>query len=83
MRSASGGKVDANVTNEVSVRQVGTLAVTQSGTWVMQLASGGTIPVRVTGGRMVVDIGGGLEGLAIELDEVEVGLRSLGALIAS
>ena len=54
--------------------------MTQSGAWVMQLAGGGTIPVRVEGGRMVVDIGSGLEGLAIELDEVEVGLRALGAI---
>ena len=60
------GQVDANITNEVGVRQVGTFAVTQSGAWVMQLAGGGTIPVRVEGGRMVVDIGSGLEGLAIE-----------------
>ena len=75
--------IDANVINTVGVKQVGVVQVSQSGAWVMQLAGGGTIPVRVAGGRMVVDIGSGLEGLAIELDEVEVGLRSLGALIAS
>ena len=74
------GQVDANITNEVGVRQVGTFAVTQTGAWVMQLAGGGTIPVRVVGGRMEVDIASGLEGLAIELDEVEVGLRALGAI---
>ena len=74
------GQVDANITNEVGVRQVGTFAVTQSGAWVMQLAGGRTIPVRVVGGRMEVDIASGLEGLAIELDEVEVGLRALGAI---
>ncbi len=72
--------IDANVVNQVAVKQVGVVQVSQSGEWVMQLSSGGTIPVRVEGGRMVVDIAGGLEGLAVSLADEEVGLRSVGAL---
>ena len=55
--------VNANVLNTVAVKQVGVVQVTQGGEWVVQLAGGGTLPVRVEGGRMVVDIAGGLEGL--------------------
>lgn len=75
-----GGKVDANVTNEVSVKQVGTVKVTQEGEWVIQLASGATIPVYNQGGHVTVDIAGGLEGLAIQLADEEVGLRAVGAI---
>ena len=84
-----GGNVDANVVNKtlntnvvntVGVKHVGALAVTQSGEWVMQLSGGGTLPVRVEGGRMVVDIAGGLEGLAVNLADTEVGLRAVGAI---
>ena len=72
--------IDANVVNTVGVKQVGTFAVTQGGEFVVQLSGGGTLPVRVEGGRMVVDIAGGLEGLAVQLADTEVGLRAVGAL---
>ena len=72
--------IDANVVNTVGVKQVGTFAVTQGGEFVVQLAGGGTLPVRVEGGRMVVDIAGGLEGLAVQLADTEVGLRAVGAI---
>ena len=72
--------VQAEVENEVAVKHVGALAVTQAGQFVVQLAGGTTIPVRVEGGRMVVDIGGGLGVLATELDEIETALISIGAL---
>ena len=72
---------DRNESDErCNVKQVGVVQVSQSGTWVMQLAGGGTIPVRVEGGRMVVDIGSGLEGLAIDLADEEVSLRAVGAI---
>ena len=78
------GKVE--VTNKVQIegnvnaKQVGTFAVTQGGEFVVQLASGGTLPVIVQGGQMTVQISGGLEQLAVELDEIEVALRAVGAL---
>ena len=72
--------LDTNVVNTVGVKHVGALAVTQSGEWVMQLSGGGTLPVRVEGGRMVVDIAGGLEGLAVQLADTEVSLRAVGAI---
>ena len=72
--------IDANVVNTVGVKQVGTFAVTQGGEFVVQLSGGGTLPVRVEGGRMVVDIAGGLEGLAVQLADEEVSLRAVGAL---
>ena len=83
-----GGKIESvgsvgsvgEITKQVSVKQVGTIAVTQSGEWVMRLASGGTIPVYVEGGRIVADIEGGLEGLALSLADEEVGLRAVGAI---
>ena len=74
-------QTETEITNDVNVKHVGVVQVSQSGEFVVRLAGGGTLPVEVRGGRMVVDIGGGLESLAIELDEVEVGLRDLGALI--
>ena len=74
------GKVDANVTNEVNVKQVGTVQVTQAGEWVMRLASGATIPVYVQGGHVTADIVGGLEGLAIQLADTEVGLINEGII---
>ena len=74
------GKVDANVTNQVNVKHVGSIAVTQGGEFVVQLQGGGTIPVYVEGGRLVADIEGGLEGLATRLADTEVGLRAVGAL---
>ena len=46
----------------------------------MQLASGSTVPVYVQGGRLVADIAGGLEGLAVQLADTEVGLRAVGAI---
>ena len=73
-------KVQAEVTNQVNVKHVGSLAVTQSGEWVMRLAGGGTIPVYVEGGRIVADIEGGLEGLALSLADEEVKLRELNAI---
>ena len=72
--------LNTNVVNTVGVKHVGALAVTQSGEWVMQLSGGGTLPVRVEGGRMVVDIAGGLEGLAVQLADTEVSLRAVGAI---
>ena len=84
-----GGNVDAkvvnktintNVVNQVAVKQTGVVQVSQSGEFVVQLSGGGTIPVRVEGGHMVVDIAGGLEGLAVQLADSEVGLRAVGAL---
>ena len=74
-----GGVLDG-VRNPVDVKQVGVVQVTQGGEFVVQLAGGGTIPVRVEGGRMVVDIAGGLEGLAVNLADTEVGLRAVGAI---
>ena len=68
------------VTNEVNVKQVGVVQVSQSGEWVIQLASGQTIPVYVQGGHVTADIAGGLEGLAIRLADEEVGLRAVGAI---
>ena len=64
----------------VPVKHVGSLAVTQGGEFVVQLAGGGTLPVYVEGGRIVADIEGGLEGLAVQLADTEVGLRTVGAL---
>ena len=58
----------------------GVVQVSQSGEWVMQLASGATVPVYVQGGRLVADIAGGLEGSAVQLADTEVGLRAVGAL---
>ena len=72
--------LDANVVNQVAVKQTGVVQVSQSGEFVVQLSGGGTIPVRVEGGHMVVDIAGGLEGLAVQLADSEVGLRAVGAL---
>ena len=74
-----GGVLDG-VRNPVDVKQVGVVQVSQGGEFVVQLAGGGTIPVRVEGGRMVVDIAGGLEGLAVNLADTEVGLRAVGAI---
>ena len=74
-----GGVLDG-VRNPVDVKQVGVVQVTQSGEWVMQLASGSTVPVYVQGGRLVADIAGGLEGLAVNLADTEVGLRAVGAI---
>ena len=75
--------IDANVVNTVGVKQVGTFAVTQGGEFVVQLSGGGTLPVRVEGGRMVVDIAGGLEGLAVQLADTEVGLASCWRALAN
>ena len=72
--------LDTNVVNQVAVKHVGALAVTQGGEFVVQLAGGGTLPVYVQGGRIVADIAGGLEGLAVQLADSEVGLRAVGAL---
>ena len=72
-------KNTVKIEGNVNAKQVGTFAVTQAGAFVVQLASGATIPVFVQGGS--VQISGGLEQLAVELDEVEVGLNALGALI--
>ena len=74
-----GGVLDG-VRNPVGVKQVGVVQVSQSGEWVMQLASGATVPVYVQGGRLVADITGGLEGLAVNLADTEVGLRAVGAI---
>ena len=85
----AGGNVDANVVNKtldtnvvntVGVKQVGVVQVTQGGEFVVQLAGGGTLPVYVQGGRLVADIAGGLEGLAVQLADTEVGLRAVGAI---
>ena len=62
------------------MKQVGVVQVSQSGEWVMQLAGGGTLPVYVQGGRLVADIEGGLEGLAIRLADSKVSLRAVGAI---
>ena len=72
--------LDTNVVNTVGVKQVGTFAVTQGGEFVVQLAGGGTLPVYVQGGRLSVDIEGGLEGLAVQLADEEVRLNAVGAL---
>ena len=72
--------LNTNVVNTVGVKHVGALAVTQSGEWVMQLASGSTVPVYVQGGRLVADIAGGLEGLAVQLADEEIRLNAVGAL---
>ena len=74
-----GGVLDG-VRNPVDVKPVGVVQVSQSGEWVMQLASGATVPVYVQGGRLVADIAGGLEGLAVNLADTEVGLRAVGAI---
>ena len=77
-----GGKLDevGKINNTVSVKHVGSLAVTQGGEFVVQLAGGGTIPVHVEGGRLTVDLAGGLESLALDLADQEVSLRAVGAL---
>ena len=72
--------LDTNVVNTVGVKQVGVVQVTQGGEWVMQLTGGGTLPVYVQGGRLVADIAGGLEGLALQLADEEVRLNAVGAL---
>ena len=54
--------------------------VTQLGEWIMQLASGQTIPVYMHGGHVTVDIAGELKGLAIQLADEEVGSRTVGTL---
>ena len=56
-------KTETKVMNDVNVKQVGVVQVTQGGEFVVQLAGGGTLPVYVQGGRLVADIAGGLEGL--------------------
>ena len=56
------------------------MQVTQSGEWVMQLASGSTIPVYVQGGHVTADLAGGLEGLAIALADKEVRLSAVGGI---
>ena len=73
-------EVNTNVVNTVGVKQAGAFAVTQGGEFVVQLAGGGTLPVYVQGGRLVADIAGGLEGLAVQLADEEVSLRAVGAL---
>ena len=73
-------KTETKVMNDVNVKQVGVVQVTQGGEWVMQLASGSTVPVYVQGGRLVADIAGGLEGLAVQLADEEIRLNAVGAL---
>ena len=73
-------KVKAQVEGTVNVKQVGVVQVTQSGEWVMQLASGSTIPVYVQGGHVTADLAGGLEGLAIALADEEVRLSAVGGI---
>ena len=68
------------INDKLNVEQVGVVQVTQAGEWVIQLASGATIPVYVQGGHVTADIAGGLEGLAIRLADEEVGLRAVGAI---
>ena len=72
--------LNTNVVNTVGVKHVGSLAVTQGGEFVVQLSGGGTLPVYVQGGRLSVDIEGGLEGLALQLADEEVRLNAVGAL---
>ena len=61
----------AKVEGTVDVKQVGVVQVTQSGEWVMQLASGQTIPVYVQGGSVQANLSqGGISTLA-ELIDVE------------
>ena len=65
-----GGVLDG-VKNPVDVKQVGVVQVTQSGEWVMRLASGQTIPVYVQGGSVQANLSqGGISTLA-ELIDVE------------
>ena len=73
-------QTETEVKGTVPVKHVGALAVTQGGEFVVQLASGGTLPVIVQGGQMSVQISGGLEQLAIELNEIEVALLAVGAI---
>lgn len=47
---------------------------------VTQSGNGATIPVYVQGRQVTTDIAGGLEGLAIQLADEEVGLRAVGTL---
>ena len=80
-----GGKIESvgsvgEIKKQVDVKHVGALAVTQEGQFVVQIAGGGTLPVRVEGGRMTVDLAGGLEGLALALADEEVGLEFTGAI---
>ena len=74
-----GGVLDG-VRNPVDVKQVGVVQVSQSGEFVVRLAGGGTLPVYVQGGRLSVDIEGGIEGLAVQLADEEVSLRAVGAI---
>ena len=68
------------IAGDVNAKQVGVVQVSQSGQWVMQLASGETVPVYVTGGQLVADLAGGLEGLAVALADEEIRLSAVGAL---
>ena len=69
VKIANTAKVE--VTNDVNVKQVGVVQVSQSGEWVMQLASGQTIPVYVQGGSVQANLSqGGISTLA-ELIDVE------------
>ena len=64
-------KVKTQVEGTVDVKHVGALAVTQGGEFVVQLASGGVIPVYVQGGSVQANISqGGISTLA-ELIDVE------------
>ena len=68
------------IAGDVNAKMVGVVQVSQSGQWVMQLASGETVPVYVTGGQLVADLAGGLEGLAVALADEEIRLSAVGAI---
>ena len=64
-------QTETEVKGTVDVKQVGVVQVTQSGEWVMRLASGETIPVYVQGGQLQTNLSqGGISTLA-ELIDVE------------
>ena len=64
-------QTETEVKGTVDVKQVGVVQVSQSGEWVMRLASGETIPVVVQGGQIQANLSqGGISTLA-ELIDVE------------
>ena len=79
-----GGKIDnvgeiGAIKGQVDVKQVGVVQVTQGGEWVMQLASGATIPVYVEGGQVQANLSPGeIDALTRVINQANVVQRQLG-----
>ena len=77
------GKVQAEITNKVIPVSLGgerVEVIVANDTLSVRLQSGEVVPVYVQGGHLTADIVGGLEGLAIQLADEEVGLQAVGAI---